>query len=76
MKIGQSDQYRVWYDNWDAQVNPISILEAVDDVESEMRMCTQAMLVTRGDLGPQETLAVIDNLRKLVQSTIDHENNN
>ncbi len=63
---GTSDRYRVWYDNNDAQVEPISQAEAVDDVESEMAMCSRAMLVTRGDLTHEETLLVIDNLRALI----------
>lgn len=62
-------KYRVWYDNWDAQVVPVSIAEAVDDVESELGMCSQAMLVTRGDLDMEATLKVVDNLRLLIQST-------
>ncbi len=68
--MGESDRYRVWYDNWDAQVEPVSIAEAVDDVESELGMCSQAMLVTRGDLSQEETLRVVDNLRQLIVTSI------
>ena len=66
-----SQMYRVWYDNWDAYVDPVTQPDAADQVESEMRLCSKAMLVTRGDLTRDETLAVVENLRKLIEMSFN-----
>lgn len=63
------NKYRVWYDNWDAQVDPVSQEEAIDDIESELRMCSRAMLVTRGDLTHQETIDAANNLVELIKQS-------
>lgn len=67
-----SANYRVWYDNWDARVEPVAIPEAVDEVESELHLCSKAMLVTRGDLSPEETLKAVDHLRQLIVVSIEN----
>lgn len=65
--LDDSSRYRVWLDNGDAYEKPISQDEAADEVESEMAFTTKAVLVSRGDLTLEETLAAVDYIRKQIQ---------
>jgi hypothetical protein len=61
--------YRVWYSNWDAHHFPVDQAEATEEVESEMALGTEGMLVTRGDLTREQTLAAVDSLRRLIETS-------
>lgn len=63
------EPYRVWYSNWDAHLIPVDQANAAEEVESEMALGTEGMLVTRGDLTQEQTLAVVDSLRRLIEAS-------
>lgn len=63
------EPYRVWYSNWDAHSFPVDQAEAAEEVESEMALGTEGLLVTRGDLTQEQTLAVVDSLRRLIETS-------
>jgi len=69
------EKYRIWYDNWNAQIVPIPRPKVAEEIDVVMRLTSKAVLVTRGDLSHGETLKEIDNLRKLCeQSPFDQYN--